>query len=176
MFEAILIPAFVAAFVTLSIEYAAKPRLDARRERILELHEAARKADRAFGLLCALVGRYMAWFEEGGGPIDRLDELVIQAETACAELESALLIGDNLPLPRVYLKALDTVATRALAWTTVRRHGVSHGELLRYVAEQIDPLIDLADEARRLSWWQQRRRQDVHARIEATAAPEDAAH
>ena len=64
--ENVLVPALVAAFVTMLIEYVAKPNLEVRKERILERHRDRRILFRAFGSVYYRLGKMSVVLEADG--------------------------------------------------------------------------------------------------------------
>jgi hypothetical protein len=89
--------AMTAGFVTLLIEYAAKPRLDARKERILERHRSVRHLQDAIRLLTARLGKLtdVTVWQHGPGTV-----FVGEAIQQVRDVEHRLMLaGDALPEP-----------------------------------------------------------------------------
>jgi hypothetical protein len=164
MWETALVSAGVALVVTLLLEYAAKPRLDARKERILDGHRAAQDAVETIGRLSFVLGRFEMW-EHFGETVSegRLPEI---GETARVETErlTAILAKRNLPFSEIEFRALDLVAQYADFWTAAVRHAATPG-YLDFVRTDLGDATDVAEDVFALRWWQNAKRREVAAKL-----------
>lgn len=110
--ENILVPALVAAMVSLLMEYAAKPRLEARKERILESHRVVRELDRSIGVLLVELAKMrrstMLWDSAPQQAVAFAREAISQAK----KVEShGIPAGESIPreIPVLLMTALGGV-------------------------------------------------------------------
>lgn len=84
--SSVLIPALVAAVVTLFVEYLAKPHLEVRKERVLHRHRCAQELREAFSKLSFEVGRFQARENTADLGRPRLAEVADYAQRSTSRL------------------------------------------------------------------------------------------
>ena len=153
--DKVLVPALVAAFVTLLIEYVAKPRLEARKERILERHRDTRALVRAYGDVERRLGAFLA-LREMPEHADRLG-------SARTDLVDRLRGFHETYFGTEFVEAGPLTAKAFLNFTGVAGAAIwlaerSDEDFDRYAVADLDPLTDAMSEVLHLPRWRWRRR------------------
>ena len=116
MIESVLLPLVVAAVTTLLIEYAAKPRLEVRKDRILEQHRAEREVRRTLDHAEYLRGRLEAIRDAGSAyPLEDVPAQVATEYAATTEKLRDLAAHVNLR-PKTVDDLLTTACARSWAF------------------------------------------------------------
>jgi hypothetical protein len=97
--RSILVPAIVAAIVALAVEYAAKPALEARKERLLRRQRVLWDLRDALAVL-----------------IDRLDSIETWTRRQDLELGELVALEREIDLGRVDIRAVQDFAAKASSW------------------------------------------------------------
>ena len=165
----VLVPALVAAFVTLVIEYVAKPRLEARKERILERHRETRALLRLFGQVTFQMGQHAVVVTD---PRDDEEDLVAALREATLDRMSAFAAAytDAGPLSLTGLgeEAVAAFAADSLALIRARQHGVVAEEGVdAQLVTRYDRLAQAVGEAVDVKPWQWRRRARARRALDA---------
>jgi hypothetical protein len=169
----VLVPALVAAVVTLGIEFFAKPSLEARKERITQGHRAERDVRRHFRLLSFHLGRLMSWTRKASA--DRLPEQIQSIERdmkapldqmieAIAQSEEA-----SEGLARDCLLQFGSACTAYLIMAEQSHLSQEAGD--RMVQSVLSPLSDIADEAVHTSSWRLIRRKRIRSKLADLSNP-----
>ena len=169
-----VIPALVAALVTLVIEYFAKPQLEARKERITERHRIRRETRSHFRLLSYHFGRLLVYAQRGDDDVLdamrglRFQEVLDPLRNHTDALRDALARQEGMD---------DTIAEDSL----LECIAASEALLLLYdsgreeQADQfairiVDPLFDLAADAGSTTWWRPVRRRRLRTQLSGLLA------
>ena len=165
--ETWLVSALVAGVVTLLIEYAAKPGLEARKERILAKEHGKRERVEAYDRLVFEIERYRATSNKETG---RREELLDQAlRRAFAEVEGLYLLGRRTDVSSddPFAVAVDSSCAILEAVRLVYLDDSEHRKVLPIVEETLQEVLDLAADARKLRWWNWRKRSRLRRELES---------
>lgn len=166
----VVIPALVAAIVTLGIEFFAKPSLEARKERITERFRGQREARRHFRALAFELGRVLVYLDSESADVPpdfRGARLRVMRGSMRSHLDS--MVTELAP----GLESRDSFVEDALlefaALCEVYLMSASEDEAasLDIAGELLNPLADLVSEAIRAPAWRQRKRRRIQAAIDA---------
>jgi hypothetical protein len=163
----VITSAIVAAIVTLSIEYLAKPRLEARKERILEDARFWRKLRASANLIAYDVGALLAIARDRAYAFpDRVAKLHLALETSHAEF------GEWWKQSEVEDEGLEfdlliNLYAGIEAYLYMMKHDQSQAELDRMLEENFSPLVDVVAEGLDAPKWRPIKRMRVARRFEA---------
>lgn len=173
-FETVLIAAVTSAGVAFAIEWAAKPRLEARKDRILEQSKAKREIERQLGIIVSLAGSLNADVSsldssERRKTLDYLEKRRTEVITASKAVESALTVVALKTDPRI---------RSILSFVIGMTQGIALSSKLRAQAgKELAVVGSLALELYHASWWQFRKRRKLLAAAELLkGAPDAVAH
>ena len=167
--QAILLPAGVSVLVTLAVEWAAKPRLGARKERILAEHREDRLLVRRIDDLQYVAGRILAHREAPAEFEERLSSLVeegLQRVTEFGQSRAAV----NMMRDDAVDYLIGTAGSGADAALVMLSHRYyDDGKAFELLDESTD-LLDLLLQYLRLPGWRIGTRRRLLQRIQAENA------
>lgn len=122
-FATVLIAALTSAAVALAIEWAAKPRLEARKDRILEQSRAKREIELQLQIIVSLSGSLMVNISslestERGLILSLLEENRTEIKSASRDLERALAVAYakiDTPVRNAILRSIGAIQGYTLA-------------------------------------------------------------
>jgi hypothetical protein len=158
------IPALVAAFVTLVIEYLAKPSLEVRKDRLLEASRATRRAVAAFERCCVQVGRVAVHVADG----ETWDFLRAKAYEDLAT-DGDVLTSELFGTPQLAPHVERALMGFAAAVKIIEHHhelGSSAAVVDAAFRDRVQPYCDVAADALALRWYQFRATRAVIARLD----------
>lgn len=169
--ETALISATVAAIVTLLIEYTAKPRLEARKERILTGQRHAREVRAAWNRVNFEFGRLLAWERRPPVPLDRLRELAANIRRDVRTILD-LSQSSHIALSEFDEAALlhGTVDAEMLA--VMIEKDADLDEVFSFARQKAEPAMDAADAALELRWWHRRTKARYREILDIRSVPD----
>lgn len=162
----VVVPALVAAVVTLGIEFFAKPSLEARKERITERHRAERDARRHFRVLSFHFGRRLVSARDESARIPELMQLIEpDMKTALDQMFEAIARSETAS-DDLAQDCLLEFGSACRAYLIMREHGHLTQEAAdRMVLSVLDPLSDIAGEAVDAPSWRLLRRKRIRSKL-----------
>jgi hypothetical protein len=158
----LVLPALVAAIVTLGIEYFAKPSLEARKERLMERHRAGREARRSFRVLSFQFGRLAAWAEIRSPAMDERRPGIERELRVALDEVLGRLAATEAPDDDLGQEALSQFAAVCEAYLVMAAaNHLSPSDAALMVKEQMEPRHDLAEEGLHVPRWRFLRRRRI---------------
>ncbi|MGH3452737.1 MAG: hypothetical protein ACRDQW_18955 [Haloechinothrix sp.] len=166
----ILVSAAVAAVVTLLIEYAAKPGLDARKDRILEEQRALRDMRTQLDLL--MEHEREGWFPRGPYQPDEVEAANIARAGAEGDSIMALVVRCQDLLPEEIRRFLQYALN---GWQTTIAPPFTSGsweefQVTDQIMNNLGHAIDITTEYLGLPWWRRRRKHRLRREAKARYA------
>lgn len=165
-FETVLISACTSAGVALAVEWAAKPRLEARKERILEVHRSRREVIRALRTITTLGGQLEYELPAGMDgaaralAIRHLEDRRADAARIGRELETDAT-GFYMSLRNVRARAVLSLMTGVVQGIAIS--GKPRQQAGRELSASSGPVLDYFARP----WWQPRSRRAALRKAEA---------
>jgi hypothetical protein len=151
----VLTSALVAAFVTLLIEFMAKPRLEARKERIVEEYSNTRALIRALNLCQYHIGRFVVHLDSPSRTqIDHLLFLNVKEDLSSASVElQRILLEGELRIHYFLENLLEYFCESLYLWRVLEQQQVQLSEIEELFVGRIEPLCDLLAEVSVWNSW-----------------------
>ncbi len=170
VWASVIASAFVAAVITLLIEYLAKPRLEARKERILEKGRQRRTALTNFRRAINLANRLPAIKGQPFEIVSTMDEYIKRSATDLQEY--TLAAGEFIDAPESVSREWEYILSSMNAYATVLPSALQH--LPDDFWERFEESVSQMKVFHRLfatSRWHPLRRRKLIRKIEAAPAP-----
>lgn len=140
--QQVIVPALVAAIVAFMVEFAAKPSLEARKERILRRHRRLWDLHRLLVQHFFLLGQIEVALAEDYPAPERRESLLRKSEDHLQLLDD-YVHDPSLPVPEEVQELLRTIAFVSEIVVTASRQG--RLEVARERNRALDDALDLAD-------------------------------
>jgi hypothetical protein len=151
--SSVLVPALVAAVVTLGIEFFAKPSLEARKDRIVDRYRGRRAAKTNLRALSFRYGQLIEMLENPVGA--RIEHTGDEVNGAIRERVDALvrsLADGGEALDHDDMQALSSLTAGWAAYLHLSDHHEPHDGLLRFL-HRLEPIDDAVNEVFALPRW-----------------------